>query len=152
MLICLLLLSLSLSLSLIQRTTISTGLGVAHYMLEPIQRIPRYKLLLLDYLKYLPPDSPDKPDAESEWRERERERKRGREGGRERERERIVSVLEFYDFTFDISEALGIISEAADRNNDRIKELVSHNTQNNTNACLLIEPSAKICRKSRMRY
>ena len=31
---------------LLQRE-ISTGLGVAHYMLEPVQRIPRYRLLLL---------------------------------------------------------------------------------------------------------
>ena len=57
-------------------------------MLEPIQRIPRYKLLLLDYLKYLPPDSPDRPDTESEWNG-----KRGRERERERERERDVSSM-----------------------------------------------------------
>jgi FYVE/RhoGEF/PH domain-containing protein 5/6 len=39
---------------------LSTGLGVAHYMLEPVQRIPRYRLLLTDYLKYIPPGSPDR--------------------------------------------------------------------------------------------
>jgi len=63
----------------------SSGLGVSHYMLEPVQRIPRYRLLLADYLKYLPEDSPDRPAT---------------------------------------TKALGIISEAADRTNDRIKELV----------------------------
>ena len=62
---------------------------MAHYMLEPIQRIPRYRLLLVDYLKYLPPDSPDKPDTESEWGSEEggrgEEEGEGREGegGRE---------------------------------------------------------------------
>ncbi|XP_046357623.2 FYVE, RhoGEF and PH domain-containing protein 6-like isoform X4 [Haliotis rufescens] len=34
-------------------------LALKHYMLKPIQRIPQYKLLLQDYLKNLPSDSPD---------------------------------------------------------------------------------------------
>ena len=123
-------------------------------MLEPIQRIPRYKLLLLDYLKYLPPDSPDRPDTESEWkgRERERERERLRERGRERERD--VSSMSL--FLYLISEALGIISEAADRNNDRIKELVSHNSQQKKHLYIYMYAYPSIeqnfCRKSRMRY
>lgn len=39
-----------------------------HHMLEPVQRIPRYELLLKDYLKRLPRDAPDRKDAESKWR------------------------------------------------------------------------------------
>ncbi|XP_046583050.1 LOW QUALITY PROTEIN: FYVE, RhoGEF and PH domain-containing protein 1-like, partial [Haliotis rubra] len=35
------------------------SLALKHYMLKPIQRIPQYKLLLQDYLKNLPIDSPD---------------------------------------------------------------------------------------------
>lgn len=35
-------------------------------MLEPVQRIPRYELLLKDYLKKLPEDTLDRKDAESE--------------------------------------------------------------------------------------
>lgn len=35
-------------------------------MLEPVQRIPRYELLLRDYLKKLPEDALDRKDAESE--------------------------------------------------------------------------------------
>ena len=31
---------------IILQKTIGAGLGVAHYMLEPVQRIPRYRLLL----------------------------------------------------------------------------------------------------------
>lgn len=38
-----------------------------HHMLEPVQRIPRYELLLKDYLKRLPRDAPDRKDAESKW-------------------------------------------------------------------------------------
>ena len=38
-------------------------------MLEPVQRIPRYELLLKDYLKKLPEDALDRKDAESETSE-----------------------------------------------------------------------------------
>lgn len=36
-------------------------------MLEPVQRIPRYELLLKDYLLKLPHGSPDSKDAQSEY-------------------------------------------------------------------------------------
>ncbi|KAG1693329.1 FYVE, RhoGEF and PH domain-containing protein 4 [Nymphon striatum] len=39
-------------------------LTLQHHMLNPIQRVPRYKLLLTDYLKKLPEDSVDKDDTE----------------------------------------------------------------------------------------
>lgn len=39
-------------------------LSVKHYMLKPIQRIPQYRLLLEDYLKYLEPGSEDYEDTE----------------------------------------------------------------------------------------
>lgn len=39
-------------------------LSVKHYMLKPIQRIPQYRLLLEDYLKYLEPDSEDYEDTQ----------------------------------------------------------------------------------------
>lgn len=41
------------------------NLTLSHHMLSPIQRIPRYELLLKDYLKKLPDDSDDKGDTES---------------------------------------------------------------------------------------
>jgi hypothetical protein len=41
------------------------NLTLSHHMLSPIQRIPRYELLLKDYLKKLPEDSDDKEDTES---------------------------------------------------------------------------------------
>lgn len=34
-------------------------------MLEPVQRIPRYEMLLKDYLKKLPDKHPDERDAQS---------------------------------------------------------------------------------------
>jgi FYVE/RhoGEF/PH domain-containing protein 5/6 len=35
------------------------SLSVSNHMLEPVQRIPRYRMLLVDYLKHLPSDSQD---------------------------------------------------------------------------------------------
>uniref|UniRef100_A0A8C7QQP8 FYVE, RhoGEF and PH domain containing 4a n=1 Tax=Oncorhynchus mykiss TaxID=8022 RepID=A0A8C7QQP8_ONCMY len=39
-------------------------LTLQHHMLEPVQRVPRYEMLLKDYLKKLPQDDPDHRDAE----------------------------------------------------------------------------------------
>ncbi|XP_006902243.1 PREDICTED: FYVE, RhoGEF and PH domain-containing protein 4 [Elephantulus edwardii] len=47
----------------IQKQKICGNLTLQHHMLEPVQRIPRYELLLKDYLRKLPPDSPDWNDA-----------------------------------------------------------------------------------------
>lgn len=35
-------------------------------MLEPVQRIPRYELLLKEYVQKLPAQAPDRADAQSE--------------------------------------------------------------------------------------
>uniref|UniRef100_A0A3Q0R137 FYVE, RhoGEF and PH domain containing 1 n=1 Tax=Amphilophus citrinellus TaxID=61819 RepID=A0A3Q0R137_AMPCI len=40
------------------------NLTLQHHMLEPVQRIPRYELLLKDYLHRLPEDAPDYRDAQ----------------------------------------------------------------------------------------
>ncbi|XP_029429695.1 FYVE, RhoGEF and PH domain-containing protein 2 [Rhinatrema bivittatum] len=48
----------------IQKREASANLSLQHHMLEPVQRIPRYELLLKDYVKKLPPESPDRADAE----------------------------------------------------------------------------------------
>ncbi|EDQ86383.1 uncharacterized protein MONBRDRAFT_28358 [Monosiga brevicollis MX1] len=37
----------------------SARLGLGAFLLEPIQRLPRFKLLLSDYIKYTPEDHPD---------------------------------------------------------------------------------------------
>ncbi|KAL2102702.1 hypothetical protein ACEWY4_001870 [Coilia grayii] len=39
-------------------------LTLQHHMLEPVQRVPRYEMLLKDYLKKLPEDDSDRGDAE----------------------------------------------------------------------------------------
>ncbi|XP_076447889.1 uncharacterized protein LOC143284778 isoform X2 [Babylonia areolata] len=49
----------------IQKMPESGSLTLQHHMLGPIQRVPRYELLLKDYLKNLPGDSPDRPDAQA---------------------------------------------------------------------------------------
>uniref|UniRef100_H3B6P0 FYVE, RhoGEF and PH domain containing 3 n=1 Tax=Latimeria chalumnae TaxID=7897 RepID=H3B6P0_LATCH len=48
----------------IQKQEVCGNLTLQHHMLEPVQRIPRYELLLKDYLKKLSEDSPDRKDAE----------------------------------------------------------------------------------------
>uniref|UniRef100_A0AAV2M0N1 Uncharacterized protein n=1 Tax=Knipowitschia caucasica TaxID=637954 RepID=A0AAV2M0N1_KNICA len=48
----------------IQKQEVCGNLTLQHHMLEPVQRIPRYELLLKDYLKKLPPDALDRKDAE----------------------------------------------------------------------------------------
>uniref|UniRef100_A0A8C8RM97 FYVE, RhoGEF and PH domain containing 3 n=1 Tax=Pelusios castaneus TaxID=367368 RepID=A0A8C8RM97_9SAUR len=48
----------------IQKQDVCGNLTLQHHMLEPVQRIPRYELLLKDYLKKLPEESPDRKDAE----------------------------------------------------------------------------------------
>ncbi|ETE64475.1 FYVE, RhoGEF and PH domain-containing protein 2, partial [Ophiophagus hannah] len=51
-------------ISNIQKREASANLTLQHHMLEPIQRIPRYELLLKDYIQKLPLASPDKEDAQ----------------------------------------------------------------------------------------
>ncbi|XP_015253502.1 PREDICTED: FYVE, RhoGEF and PH domain-containing protein 1 isoform X1 [Cyprinodon variegatus] len=48
----------------IQREERCGNLTLQHHMLEPVQRIPRYELLLKDYLNRLPEDAPDRRDAQ----------------------------------------------------------------------------------------
>ncbi|XP_066224479.1 FYVE, RhoGEF and PH domain-containing protein 3 [Saccopteryx leptura] len=48
----------------IQKQAVCGSLTLQHHMLEPVQRVPRYELLLKDYLKRLPEDAPDRKDAE----------------------------------------------------------------------------------------
>ncbi|XP_065657046.1 FYVE, RhoGEF and PH domain-containing protein 2 isoform X3 [Hydra vulgaris] len=52
------------AVELIQMHPQCESLGLQHHMLEPIQRIPRYKLLLQDYIKKLPINSTDYKEAE----------------------------------------------------------------------------------------
>ncbi|KAM9313186.1 FYVE, RhoGEF and PH domain-containing protein 4 [Gastrophryne carolinensis] len=48
----------------IQRGEKCGSLTLQHHMLGPVQRIPRYEMLLKDYLRKLPQDSIDRTDAE----------------------------------------------------------------------------------------
>lgn len=49
----------------------SGSLTLQHHMLEPVQRIPRYELLLREYVQKLPAQAPDQADAQSEDTPRE---------------------------------------------------------------------------------
>ncbi|XP_062855528.1 FYVE, RhoGEF and PH domain-containing protein 1 isoform X2 [Trichomycterus rosablanca] len=48
----------------IQKEDMCGNLTLQHHMLEPVQRIPRYELLLKDYLHRLPQDAEDFKDAQ----------------------------------------------------------------------------------------
>lgn len=48
----------------IQRSEASGSLTLQHHMLEPVQRIPRYELLLKEYVQKLPAQAPDRADAQ----------------------------------------------------------------------------------------
>lgn len=48
----------------IQKQEVCGNLTLQHHMLEPVQRVPRYEMLLKDYLKKLPQDHVDRRDAE----------------------------------------------------------------------------------------
>jgi FYVE/RhoGEF/PH domain-containing protein 1 len=52
-------------ISEIQKLEECAKLSLAHHMLSPIQRLPRYELLLKDYLKNLVKDNPDYEDTKS---------------------------------------------------------------------------------------
>ncbi|KAF6726957.1 FYVE, RhoGEF and PH domain-containing protein 4 [Oryzias melastigma] len=43
----------------VQSLEVCGNLTLQHHMLEPVQRVPRYEMLLKDYLKKLPEDHPD---------------------------------------------------------------------------------------------
>ncbi|KAM9594503.1 FYVE, RhoGEF and PH domain-containing protein 2 isoform 4-T5 [Morphnus guianensis] len=60
------LVTVSLSMCVVspQKRKACANLTLQHHMLEPVQRIPRYELLLKDYVRKLPPESPDRDDAE----------------------------------------------------------------------------------------
>lgn len=48
----------------IQCSEASSSLTLQHHMLEPVQRIPRYELLLKEYVQKLPAQAPDLEDAQ----------------------------------------------------------------------------------------
>lgn len=52
--------------SLPKSSEASGSLTLQHHMLEPVQRIPRYELLLKEYVQKLPAQAPDRADAQSE--------------------------------------------------------------------------------------
>lgn len=51
----------------IQKSDECAKLSLAHHMLSPIQRLPRYELLLKDYLRNLVKDNPDYEDTKSKF-------------------------------------------------------------------------------------
>lgn len=100
-----------------QKQEVCGNLTLQHHMLEPVQRVPRYELLLKDYLLRLPGDAPDRRDAQSEpvgpgapgagagrkpkatrvgetKRERQRQKQRGKSRDAQTERDRDETETE----------------------------------------------------------
>lgn len=50
-----------------QSQEVCGSLTLQHHMLEPIQRLPRYEMLLRDYLRRLPQENPDYELAHSRY-------------------------------------------------------------------------------------
>ncbi|KAM5166083.1 FYVE, RhoGEF and PH domain-containing protein 2 isoform 1-T2 [Callospermophilus lateralis] len=48
----------------VQSSEASGSLTLQHHMLEPVQRVPRYELLLREYVQKLPAQAPDRADAQ----------------------------------------------------------------------------------------
>ena len=48
-----------------EKDPVCENLKISHFMLEPVQRLTRYKLLFEDYLKRLPEEAPDRKETES---------------------------------------------------------------------------------------
>ena len=48
-----------------EKDPVCENLKISHFMLEPVQRLTRYKLLFEDYLKRLPEDALDRKETES---------------------------------------------------------------------------------------
>ncbi|MEQ2190626.1 hypothetical protein XENOCAPTIV_002662 [Xenoophorus captivus] len=51
----------------LQSREMCCNLTLQHHMLEPVQRVPRYEMLLKDYLKKLPEENPDYELARLQW-------------------------------------------------------------------------------------
>ena len=62
--LCLMTYVLCLMSYVLQASVECESLSLQHHMLTPIQRIPRYEMLLKDYLSKLPDNSPDRLDSE----------------------------------------------------------------------------------------
>ncbi|XP_062584774.1 FYVE, RhoGEF and PH domain-containing protein 4-like isoform X2 [Saccostrea cucullata] len=78
-------------------------LTLQHHMLEPIQRIPRYQLLLKDYIKHLPEDSPDSQDAKSALEKVEIAAKHSEEAMRKIEKfHKLLEIKEKVTTTIDL--------------------------------------------------
>lgn len=80
-------------------------------MLEPVQRIPRYEMLLKDYLKKLPDKHPDERDAQS----------------MSQKPSKISPTFFFFSLIlfFFLIESLEIIATAATHSNTAIRKSVS---------------------------
>ncbi|XP_062451227.1 FYVE, RhoGEF and PH domain-containing protein 2 isoform X2 [Rhea pennata] len=109
----------------IQKRKVCANLTLQHHMLEPVQRIPRYELLLKDYVRKLPPKSPDRADAEKALEMIFMVAKHS--NAAIAEMERLQNLWEVY-------QRLGLEDDIVDPSNELIKEgpILKISSRNNT--------------------
>uniref|UniRef100_A0A8B9PC42 FYVE, RhoGEF and PH domain containing 2 n=1 Tax=Apteryx owenii TaxID=8824 RepID=A0A8B9PC42_APTOW len=109
----------------IQKRKVCANLTLQHHMLEPVQRIPRYELLLKDYVRKLPPESPDRADAEKALEMIFMVAKHS--NAAIAEMERLQNLWEVY-------QRLGLEDDIVDPSNELIKEgpVLKISSRNNT--------------------
>ncbi|XP_070601324.1 FYVE, RhoGEF and PH domain-containing protein 2 isoform X1 [Erythrolamprus reginae] len=100
-------------ISTIQKREVSANLTLRHHMLEPIQRIPRYELLLKEYIQKLPLESPDKEDAENALQMIFTAAKHSNAA---------IAEMERLQYLWDVYHRLGLDDDIVDPSNEFIKE------------------------------
>ncbi|XP_025019014.1 FYVE, RhoGEF and PH domain-containing protein 2 isoform X1 [Python bivittatus] len=100
-------------ISNIQKREVSANLNLQHHMLEPIQRIPRYELLLKDYIQKLPLESPDREDAQKAL---------GMIFTAAKHSNAAIAEMERFQNLWEVYHRLGLEDDIVDPSNEFIKE------------------------------
>ncbi|XP_078500478.1 FYVE, RhoGEF and PH domain-containing protein 2 [Lissotriton helveticus] len=97
----------------IEKREVSASLSLGHHMLEPVQRIPRYELLLKEYLNKLPPQSQDRADTEKAL---------GLISSAAKHSNAAIAEMERLHRLWEVYKRLGMEEDFVDPSNELIKE------------------------------
>ncbi|KAG9334503.1 hypothetical protein JZ751_007586 [Albula glossodonta] len=125
----------------IQKRQESGSLTLQHHMLEPVQRIPRYEMLLKDYLRKLPEESLDREDAEKSLEIIFEAAKHSNEA---------IADMERLERLWEVYSMLGLEGEMVDPSNRLLREgpilkiSFRHNTRKESHLFLVKELNAAV--------
>lgn len=97
----------------IEKREVSASLSLGHHMLEPVQRIPRYELLLKEYLNKLSPQSQDRADTEKAL---------GLISSAAKHSNAAIAEMERLHRLWEVYKRLGMEEDFVDPSNELIKE------------------------------